>query len=114
MIIVKYEQHPVKKVHLRNQWKAKCTRAELKSSQIWQEREVNMRSNITKIITLCPTEQESNEESCHVTRRALKNMEDGEQEVLIDNTLSILRESCMQKKVGNFSMISHWKRLIET
>ena len=51
-----------------------------------------MRSHIDRIIIPNSIEQESNEERRHVTKRKLKNMEDGEQEVLLDNALAIFRE----------------------
>ena len=92
MIIVKYENHPIKKEHLRDQWKERCKKEEIKSSQIWQDKEANMRSNIDTNIIPNSIEQDSNDESRHVTKRTLKNVEDGEQEVLTDNTLAILRE----------------------
>ena len=74
MIIVKYEKHPIKKEHLRNQWKEKCKKEEMKSSQIWQDKEANMRSNIDRVIIPNSMEQESNEEGHHVTKKTLKNM----------------------------------------
>ena len=49
-----------------------------------------MRSNIDTNIIPNSIEGDSNEESRHVTERTLKNVEDGEQEVLTDNTLAIL------------------------
>ena len=92
MIIVKYENHPIKKEHLRDQWKERCKKEEIKSSQIWQDKEANMRSNIDTNIIPNSIERDANDESRHVTKRTLKNVEDGEQEVLTDNTLAILRE----------------------
>ena len=88
----KYENHPIRKEHLRDQWKERCKKEEIKSSQIWQDKEANIRSNIDTNIIPNSIERDSNEESRHVTKRTLKNVEDGEQEVLTDNTLAILRE----------------------
>ena len=51
-----------------------------------------MRSNIDRIILPNSIKQESNGENLHATKRTPKNADDGEQEGLIDNTLTILRE----------------------
>ena len=92
MIIVKYERHPIKKEHLRNQWKVKCKKEEIKSSQTWQQKEANMQSNIDNIIIPNSTEQESIEESHPVTQRTLKNMEDEAQEILREHERVYMEE----------------------
>ena len=125
MVIVKYENHLITKEHFRNQWKKKCKMEEIKSSQIRQDQEAYMRSYIDRIIIPNSIEQVSNEERRHVTKRTLKNMENGDQEVLIDNALAILesmnthtwknsKERCIQKKVVNFLTTLHLTRLVET
>ena len=69
MIIVKYEKHPITKEHFRKQWKKKCKKEKAKSSQIYQDKEANMRSHIDRIIIPNSREQESNEERRHVTKK---------------------------------------------
>ena len=93
MIMRKYDKDPIKKEYLRNQWKSECKAEEVKSHQMWQAKEAEMRSKMHRLKKNAnPATTRSKRRKHEVTKAETKKMAYTDSEILTDNITMKLKE----------------------
>ena len=93
MIVTKYDKHPMKKEYFRNKWLAECKTEEFKSSQMWQPKEIYMRSRMHTLKTNAnPFEAQSKRRKHKLMKTESRQLENTGSEKLIDSNRIKLRE----------------------
>ena len=121
----KYDKHPMKKEYFRNKWLAECKTEEFKSSQMWQPKEIYMRSRMHTLKTNAnPFEAQSKRRKHKLMKTESRQLENTGSEKLIDSNRIKLREReheyikefekrCTQRKVERPLMNHDLKRSVE-
>ena len=89
-IMRKYDKDPVKKEYLRNQWKSECKAKEVKSHQMWQAKETEMRSKMHK----AETKKMANTDSEILTDSITMKLKELEHEYIKEFEKKMYAEEC--------------------
>ena len=93
MIMTKYDKLPINKEYFRNKWIAECKTEESKSSQMWQSKEIYMRSRMHTLKTNAnPFETQSKRRKHKLMKTESRQLENTGSERSIDSNKIKLRE----------------------